>query len=326
MALTRRRLLLSAAAASFAGPLRAQGDRKPIRILVGFPPGGGTDALTRFFADRMPEILGQPVIVENRPGAGGRLAAEAVLAAPPDGLTYMIAPNATPTFQMLVFGPPQVKWDILRDFSPVAGLATYPLGMAVSIESGVTSAQEFVRWARANPTRATFGTPGLGGQNHFLGLAFARAAGIELAVTPYKGSPPLMTDLLGGHVPAAITLMDQMLAQHRAGKVRIIGVFTEKRSALMPDIPTFAEQGFGVTLGEAWNAMWGPRGVPEAELERMRGAIRRILAAPGTREHLMGKLAAEPAFRDGAEVTRVQKAELDSWAPIIRASGFKPEQ
>ena len=194
-AIPRRRLLLAGAAA-LAGPgaLRAQGDKPLIKVLVGFPPGGATDAIARVVVDRLPALLGQPVVLENKPGLGGRLAADAVLAAPADGLTYMIAPNATPTFQMLVFGH-QVKWSILRDFTAVAGIASYPLGMGVSLATGASNAREFIDWARRNPGKASFGTPGLGGQNAFLGVQLAKVAGIDLPVTPYKGSPPMVTDL-----------------------------------------------------------------------------------------------------------------------------------
>ena len=226
-------LFVAGAAAAQTFPAKA------IRMISPYPPGGGTDAIVRFVAERLPEYLGQPVMIENRLGVAGKAATDALSVAAPNGLTYMAAPNAVPTFVTLLEGP-KLKWDFLRDFETVAGIASFPLGMSVSLATGVTTAQEFVRWARDNPRLANFGTPGASGQNHFLGVQFAKLAGIELPLVPYKGSPPLMTDLLGGHLPAAITLMDQMLAQHRAGKTRIIGVFTEKRSDLMPDIPTFA--------------------------------------------------------------------------------------
>lgn len=322
MALRRRAIAVGLLGAAM--PVALAQDRAAIRVWVGFPPGGGTDAIARAIVERLPDVLGQAVIVENRPGAGGRLAVDALLGAPADGTTYMIAPNATPTFQTLVFGS-QVRWNILRDFEPVAGLVVYPLGMAVTPNLGAQHAQEFVRWARQNPDKAAFGTPGVGGQNHFLGVQLARVAGIQLPLVAYKGSPPLMTDLLGGHLPSAITLMDQMITQHRAGRVRVIGVFTERRSELMPEIPTFLEQGLDVQLGEAWNAMWAPARTPMAELQRMRMALQRVLSAPATRELLMTRLACVPAYRDGAEMARLQKAELEAWEPIIRASGFKPE-
>lgn len=322
-----RRQLLLAACASLAAPAVsfAQLRGKPaIRILVGLPPGGGTDAIARYFSDSLPALLGQPVIVENHVGAGGRLAADVLKSADPDGLTYMIAPNATPTFQTLVFGK-QLKWDLWRDFAPVAGLVSYPTGMAAGMATGATSAESFVRWARANPQQASFGTPGLGGQNHFLGLQFAKAAGISLAVTPYKGTPPMINDLLGGHIPSAVTLLQDLLRHHRAGKVRLLGIFSDKRSALAPDIPTMAEQGIPLRLGDAWTGMWAPVQTPKTEIARVQAALKTILAAPQARQTLMSQLAVVPDYLDGEQMARRQRAELETWGPIIRASGFRAE-
>jgi tripartite-type tricarboxylate transporter receptor subunit TctC len=293
-------------------------------VLIGFPPGGATDAIARVVTDRLGAELGQPVVVENRPGAGGRLAADAVLAAPADGRTYMVAPNATPTFQMLIFGH-QVKWNIERDFAPVATLASYPLGMGVALATGATNAREFVAWARANPARASFGTPGLGGQNHFLGVAFARAAGIELPVTPYKGSPPMVTDLLGGHVPSAVSLMDGMMAHHKVGRIRVIGLFTKERSPLMPEIPTFVEQGFAITGGDAWTGMWARAGTPAAEIERVQRAVQKILNLPEVRQVMTQNLQVLPWYRDSRGMAAMQREDLEIWEPMIKASGFKPE-
>ena len=320
----RRHFLLSAGV-TLALPTALQAQGKPaIRVMMGFPPGGATDAIARVITDRLPNLLGQPVIIDTRPGAGGRVAADATLAAPADGLTYMIAPNATPTFQMLVFGP-QVKWNILKDFVSVAGIASYPLGMGVAINTGATNAREFIEWVKRNPGKASFGTPGTGGQNHFLGVQLAKTAGIDLPVTPYKGSPPMVTDLIGGHVPSAVSLLDGMMAQHRAGKLRVIGVFTKERSPLMPDIPTFAEQGIDVTSGEGWTGMWARAGTPAAEVTRMQNAVRQVLQMPEVRETLSSKLLVHPHFRTGAELEALQRAELQHWEPIIKASGFKPE-
>ena len=326
--MTMNRRLLAAACAALAASavpgVRAQDTNKPvIRILLGLPPGGGTDAIARVIADRLPAELGQPVMIESKVGVGGRLAADALMTAAPDGLTWMIAPNATPTFQTLVFGP-QLKWNIWRDFAPVAGLVSYPLGMAVSLQTGATNVREFVDWVKKNPS-ATFGTPGLGGQNHFLGVQFAKAAGIDLPVTPYKGTPPLITDLVGGHVPAAVTLMDETLKFHRAGKVRVIGIFSDKRSELMPDIPTMAEQGIKVASGDGWTAMWAPAKTPSTEIERMQRALQKILATPQVRETLTTRLAVSPHYMNAQEMAQRQRAELAAWEPVIKASGFKPE-
>lgn len=322
MSLNRRQLILSSGA--LLAPIARAQTRPPIRILVGFPPGGATDAIARAVADRLPALLGQPVIVENKPGVGGRMAADTVLAAPADGLTFMIAPNATPTFQMLVFGH-QIRWNILKDFTSVAGIASYPLGMGVALNTKATNAREFVEWVKKNPDKASFGSPGLGGQNAYLGEQFAKAVGIELPVTPYKGSPPMVNDLLGGHVPAAVSLLDGMMAHHRSGKIRVIGVFTKERSPLMPDIPTFAEQGIDVTSGEAWTGMWAKAGTPAAEVDRMQKAVQQALQMPEVKEHLSQRLWANPHFRTGAQLEALQRAELAHWEPLIKASGFKAE-
>jgi tripartite-type tricarboxylate transporter receptor subunit TctC len=252
------------------------------------------------------------------------MAADLMLAAPADGLTYMVAPNATPTFQMLVFKD-QIKWNSLKDFVPVASFASYPLGMGVAANLGVNNAREFVEWVRKNPGKASYGTPGLGGQNAFLGVQFAKAAGIELPVTPYKGSPPMVTDLVGGHVPSAISLLDGMMAHHRSGKIKVIGVFTRERSPLMPDIPTFAEQGIDVTSGEGWTGMWAKAGTPAAEVQRMENAIQQVLAMPEVKEVMSQRLMVHPLFRNAGQMDQLQRAELAHWEPIIKSSGFKPE-
>jgi tripartite-type tricarboxylate transporter receptor subunit TctC len=324
MIVTRRRALASAAAALALPALARAQSKPPIRVFVGFPPGGATDAIARAVVDRLPPLLGQPVIVENRPGAGGRIAADAVLQAPADGLTYMIAPNATPTFLMLV-PPLNVRWNILKDFAPVAGIASYPLGMGVALKTGCKTAPEFIDWVRHHPGEATVGSPGLGGQNAFLGVQLASTAKIDLPVTPYKGSPPMITDLVGGHLASAISLMDGLMLHHRAGRIHAIGIFTRERSPLMPDIPTFAEQGIDVTSGEAWTAMWARAGTPAAAVQRVQAAVRQVLQEPKVRDLMMKGLWVFPKFRDAVETAALQRAELAHWEPIIKASGFKAE-
>ena len=323
MKLTRRQILATTAA-TLAVPGLAFAQKPPIRVVVGFPPGGATDAIARAVVDRLPALLGQPVIVDNKPGAGGRIGADAGRAAPADGLTYMVAPNATPTFLTLVPGH-NIRWNILKDFTGVASVASYPLGMGVALNTGATNAREFIEWAKKNPSKASYGTPGQGGQNAFLGVQLAKTAGIELQVAPYKGSPPMVTDLVGGHVPSAISLMDGLMAHHRAGRIRVIGIFTKERSPLMPEIPTFAEQGIDVTSGEGWTAMWAKAGTPAAEVQRMQAAVKQVLEMPDVRELMIHRLWAFPDFRNGTETEARQRTELAHWDPIIKASGFRVE-
>lgn len=324
MKTTRRQLLMSAAAWPLAGAVNAQPEAKPIRLLVGFAPGGGTDAVARLMADKLKDILEQPVVVENMVGAGGRLAANATVAAAPDGLTFMIANNAVHTFQTLVFGS-HIKWHYRRDFTPVAQLTSYPLALAVSASLGVNNVAEFVTWVRAHPEKATFGTAGLGGQSHFSGVQLAREAGIKLEPVAYKGATPMVTDLVGGHVPAGISLMDDMLKFHRAGTLKVIGVFSGQRSPVVPDIPTFVEQGFKNLYSESWQGVWGPARLPPAQVERMQNAIRRVLEMPDVKQTLSTRLFVVPTFRPAAEMAAMQDDEIQRWEPIIRNSGFKAE-
>lgn len=324
MNLNRRQILASGAALAAPAIVRAQSQKPAIKVVVGFPPGGATDAIARTITDKLAPILGQPVIIENKPGVGGRIAADAVLAAPADGLTFMVAPNATPTFLTLVPGH-NIRWSILKDFVGVASFASYPLGMGVALNTGANNAREFIEWCKRNPDKGSFGTPGTGGQNHFLGVQLAKTAGINLPVTPYKGSPPMVTDLVGGHVPSAISLMDGFMAHHRAGRIKAIGIFTKERSPLMPDIPTFLEQGIDVTSGEGWTAMWAKAGTPAAEVRRMQDAVAQVLRMPDVREVMTQRLWAFPLFRNAAETESQQRAELAHWEPIIKASGFKVE-
>lgn len=324
MTTLRRRLLMAAGVWPFARAAHAQGDARTIRLLVGFAPGGGTDAVARLLADKLKDVLEQPVIVENLAGAGGRLAANALVAAAPDGLTYMVANNAVHTFQTLVFGS-QIRWHYRRDFAPVAQLTSYPLALAVPGSLGVGSVTDFVGWVRARPDGATFGTAGLGGQSHFSGVQLAREAGIRLAPVAYKGATPMVTDLVGGHVPAGISLMDDMLRFHRAGSVRVIGVFSRERSELVPDIPTFVEQGFKDLHSEAWQGVWAPTRTPTAQIERMQNALARVLAMPDVRQVMTTRLFVAPTFRNAADMAAIQDDEIRRWEPIIRTSGFKPE-
>ncbi len=300
-------------------------DRQPIRLLVGFPPGGSTDTVARVLADKLATVLKQPVIVENKPGAGGRVGAQALKAAAPDGLTYMIAPNATPVFQTLLYSTEVLRYDMLKDFTPVGVVVSYPLALAVSSQSGVKTAKEYVAWIKANPKEATFGTAGAGGHTHFSGLQLGKAIGSELTVVPYRGNGPLATDLIGGQVPAGVMTAGDILPHVAGGKVRVLGVFGAKRSPLMPDVPTFMEQGYNLDTGDAWTGMWAPAKTPKAELDRMQNGLKHVLGLPEVREILVNKATLNPDFRSAEEMDKLQRKELQYWGPVIKATGFKPE-
>jgi tripartite-type tricarboxylate transporter receptor subunit TctC len=303
----------------------AQSDQ-PIKILVGFPPGGSTDTVARVLADKMSVVLKQPIIIDNKPGAGGRLAAQALKAAAPDGLTYMIAPDATPVFQTLLYPESTLKYDMLKDFAPVAVVVSYPLALAVGQDTGVKTAKDFVAWAKSHPQQASFGTAGAGGQTHFSGLQLGKAIGVNLQAVPYRGNGPLITDLLGGQVAAGVMTAGDILPHQSSGKARVVAVFGAQRSALLPDVPTFKEQGIDIDTGDGWTGMWAPARTPQAQVDRMQNALRQVLGLPEVRDILANKATLNPDFRPADEMDKLLRQELAYWGPVIKASGFTPDQ
>jgi tripartite-type tricarboxylate transporter receptor subunit TctC len=306
------------------GLMASAQDKPPIRLLVGFPPGGASDSLARLMADKLRDQLKQNVIVENRPGVGGRIAAQAIKAAPPNGLMYMIAPNATFTFQHLTYPVSVLGYDMNTDCTSVARLTSYPMAMVVNSSIGAKNAKEYIAWLKANPTKNTFGTAGQGGDTHFNGLQFGKLAGIPMQVVPYRGNGPLLIDMVGGQILTGNMLAGDALQHVKSGKLNYIGVFAPQRSSLMPELPTMAEQGFDTGGGDGWMGVWGPAKLPIAELERMQTAIKNVLATPEVKEMLISKFLQVSDYRPGSDVDKALQAELTHWGPIIKASGFTP--
>jgi len=323
-----RRTFKAALLAAMLGVSMAAGAQsdQPIRILVGFPPGGSTDTVARVLGEKLSVVLKQPIIIDNRPGAGGRIAAQVLKASAPDGLTFMIAPNATPVFQTLLYPPSVLKYDMLKDFAPVAVVVSYPLALAVGHDTGVKTARDYVAWVKAHPQEASFGTAGAGGHTHFSGIQLGKAIGVNLQVVPYRGNGPLITDLLGGQVPAGIMTAGDILPHQSGGKVRIVAVFGGQRSALMPDVPNFKEQGIDIDTGDAWTGMWAPANTPQAQIDRMQNALQHVLALPEVRDILANKATLSPDFRPAQDMDQLQRKELAYWGPVIKASGFTPDQ
>ncbi|MBB1634486.1 tripartite tricarboxylate transporter substrate-binding protein [Cupriavidus sp. UME77] len=316
-------LLLGAMTASLLA--QAQ-DSAPIKILVGFAPGGVTDILARLVADKLRAELNQPVVVENKAGAGSRLANQALKASAPDGHTFMIAPNSGPVFLDILYPRSALGYDLLTDLAPVATLTTYPFGMVVQRNLGVKNAQEYVAWAKANPSQAVFGSSGAGSHTHFIGAKLSQAAGIHLQVIPYKGDGQVNVDLMAGHLPAAIMAAADFMRHKNNPKLQILGIFSPQRSPLAPDVPTFAEQGLKFNVGEPWMGMWTSAKTPKADVERMQNALRKILATPEMKESLQTTLTMAPLYRSATEMDKLQRAELEMWRPIIKQSGFTPDQ
>jgi tripartite-type tricarboxylate transporter receptor subunit TctC len=319
--LTRRQLVasLSAAAAGVALPALAQA--APVKILVGFPPGGSADTTARLIAEKMSASMGSPVIVENRPGAGGRIAAQAVKDAPPDGNLLMMAPLAVMVVQPLVFK--SIRYDTTKDFTAVGTAATFPLALAVGPATPAKSMAELIAWIKANPQQGNYGSPAAGSLPHFLGEMLAQAAGVKLQHVPYQGGAPLMTALLGGQLPMGLDTPLEFAENHRAGKLRILAVSSAQRMPQFPEVPTLRESGLNIEAS-AWFTVFGPAGMSAARTDALNAAMQAALRQADVAARLasLGLSAAPESSADSAKRLAADKAR---WEPVIKATGFQAE-
>lgn len=293
---------------------------KTIKFIVGFPAGAGLDAMTRLVADRMRAILGQPVIVENRPGAAGQIAMNALKAAAPDGQTLVMTPLVTvvtaPHVQKLAYDP-------FADFAPVAHTADFLFGFAVGPNVPAKNLAEFVDLVKKQPRHGNYASAGAGSLPHFFSILFAQTAGINMTHIPYKGTAPALTDLVGGQISSFMGTVSDLGAQHKAGKLRILATSGEARARQATDAPTFKELGFNI-VGAGWYAAYAPAKTPKETVDRLAGAIVAAIKAPDIRDKLEG-LGMEPTGLGPDDLARIHRADYDKWGPVIKASGFKPD-
>jgi tripartite-type tricarboxylate transporter receptor subunit TctC len=315
-------VLASAGTASWPIALQAQSSKAP-RLLVGFPAGGSTDAVARLLAEAMRGKFDGPVMVDNKPGAGSRIAAESLKTAAPDGTLVMLAPNPLVTMYQHVYK--KLSYDPSRDLLPIARLASYPLFMAVgpAVPASVKTVRDFVQWAKANPSQAMFASPASGTTPHFVGMMVAKAAGIHLTHVPYRGDAPAVQDLLGGQISMSINVPSAQLPHLNSGKLRVLATTGPKRAAQLADIPTLAESGFQIETND-WFGAFAPPGTPPAVLARLETAFSEALEAADVRQGL-AKLGIEPSFLAGAALPRLIRDESAHWAGVVKATGFTPE-
>ena len=290
-----------------------------MRIIVGFAAGGSSDIAARMLADKLKDSLGVPFIVENRVGGGGRIAAEALKNAAPDGTTFLLTPVVVPVLAPLVYK--QLSYDPAKDFAPVAQVATYQFALAVGPDHPARSVPEFVAWLKANPTQANFGSPAPGSLPHFFGLMIGKATGVEMVHIAYKGGAPLATDLMGGQIPAGVDALSDMIELHRGGKIRIIATSGAQRSPLLPTVATFKEQGFAAIEGTGWIGVYAPAKTPAPLIDQVSAAIGSALKGPELRERFVN-LGYEPTGTTPEQLAAIMVADTARWGPIIKASGF----
>ncbi len=297
----------------------AQASRVPGRMLVGYPLGGAVDVLGRLFAEPMSEAVGRPVVVENRPGAVGQIAAEALKAAAPDGNTLMVAPDATIVIRPQTLSKP--PFDPLADFAPVAHAGNWAFALAIHAGLPAKTLADYASWVKADSARANFASSGAGGSTHFFGMLLGEALGVPLRQVSYKGAGPAILDVVAGHVPATIQPLGTLLAQARAGKIAVLAMSGKARSPSAADVPTFAELGYSSLSMEAWFGIFAPAGTPAGTVAKLNGAFVQAMRASAVRDK-MRNLDLEVHEMSPAEFAGVVRADYGRWGPIIRASGF----
>jgi len=294
-----------------------------LRIVLGYPAGASSDILTRLLAEEMRKGLGRPVIVENRPGAGGIVGTEAVKGAPKDGNTILLTPTAT----MAIFPHSyagSLRYDPFADFAPVAHIASFQLGLGVGEAVPARSLKDYVELVKREPKAGYYASAAAGSIPHFLGVMFGRAAGIEMVHVPYKGTAPALQALTAGEISAISTVVADIATLVKSGKARLLATAGKKRSPDFPDVPTFREQGYELD-GESWYALFAPAGTPPAALERLTAAAVQAVREPALNARIRA-MGLEPTGLGAKELGAVLRADYDKWGPVIRASGFRPSQ
>jgi tripartite-type tricarboxylate transporter receptor subunit TctC len=291
---------------------------KPVRLLVGFTAGSGTDVTGRLFAQKFSEAWGQPVIVDNVSGASGAIAADKLAKAAPDGYTLMLAANAAITIVMSLQPQP---YDPLRDFAPITMALTLPSMFVVNNDLPVKTIADLVALAKAKPGSISYATPGIGTPQHIAGEMFANRAGIKIEHVPYRG--PMMSDVMSGTVPVAIQNTGSILQFVRDGRMRAIAVTSLKRSAFTPELPTLDESGFPGFEATSWFALLAPAGTPQPILDKVRAETLKVLADPEILKKL-AVLGLEPVGSTAAELKAKISADIPKWAAVIKAAGIKP--
>lgn len=294
-----------------------------IKLVVGYPPGGSVDTVARLLGQSLQQNLKATVIVDNRPGAGGRIAAAQLKAGAKDGSEVMIAPNALTTVQSLVYAD-KITYNVASDFIPVAKLASYPFALSVPVSSGIHRVSDLVSLAKAKPGQVSYGSSGAGGMSHFAGLMLAKTSGFEWSHVAFKGGAPLVNDLMGGHIEAGVDTLIDHIEHARSGKIRIVGIFSQERFALAPEVPTLAEQGVKGLDVQGWFGAFVPAGTPAPVVARLDEEIQRVLMDPDFKARV-NKLVVNIDYLPSAPFAKLQADELQTWGPVVKSSGFKPE-
>ncbi len=316
----KRRQFAALAAATFAVPAVLAQDRT-LKILVGFPPGGSVDVIARLLADKLRVSLGQNVIVDNKPGAGGRVALNEIKKAAPDGQTVVLSPSGALVIQPWLFA--NLGYDPVKDFTPISRVTTFDFAVTAGPGAPAGDLKAVLAWMKANPTKANYATSGAGTVPHFAGLLLGQAAGVPMTHVAYRGGAPAAQDLIGGPVPLMVDTASETIEHHKAGKVRILAVTGDARSKALPDVPTLKESGINIAA-DAFFGLYGPAGMAPDVVARIDRAVADALKAPDVQDKIYG-FGLVPNHAGAAALSATQAEHLKRWEAPIKASGFKAE-
>lgn len=321
--MVRRLFLQSAFAAALVAsglPAQAQMLEQPVRIVFPFAAGGIGDALARLLGEHLRAGLNRTVVVENRTGGAGRIGVTDVKNSPPNGNTLLLTPIAPVVVYQSVYK--DLQYDPIKDLKPVTQIANFEFAIAVGPNIPAKNLKELVAWMKAEPKQASFGSPGAGTLPHFFGVLFGRAAQVEFVHIGYRGSAAALADLIGGQVPIVVTTTSDLLATHKAGKIRILATSDSKRSPLLPDVPTFKEAGYDIE-GSAWYAIFAPANTPDDIVNRYSKILADAVKTPEMKERLL-TMGLYATGTTPEELGKIQKTDVERWAPAVKASGFTP--
>ena len=316
---SRRHLAVLALALS-CGLAAAQS--KPIKLMVGFPPGGGTDAVARILAEKLKDELGATVVVENKPGAGGQLAAQALKAAPADGTVLFLSHDHTISILPLVVKNP--GYEPAKDFAPVAGFATFVNAYAVSGGTPAKSFTEYVVWVKTQGGKGAVGIPAPASTPEFLVKVVGDKFKLDLVSAPYRGSAPMMADMLGNQIAAGVGSVPDFIENHKAGKVRIVAVLGAKRQAALPDVPTFGELGLSGLDDMPYYGIFAPAGTPQATINHFGAALSKVLVLSDVHEQLT-KMGLTVGYMNSHQLEQRERAYTQVWTKLIKSSSFQQQ-
>lgn len=293
-----------------------------LKIVVPFTAGASVDILARLVAEHLQKSLGRPVIVENKTGASGRIGALAVKNALPDGSTILLAGSSQLTLQPHLY--PDLGYDPALDLVPISQVVRFDQVLAISSQIPAQSVKELVVWLKANPDKAMYGSPGAGTFPHFVGLEFGRLSGLDFRHVAYRGTPAALPDLLSSRIAVYIASPADLIELHKSGSIRIMATTGSSRSTILPDIPTLKESGIDVVV-PGWFAFYAPAGIPAELVERLQNEIIAIVRLKDVHAKILA-IGFEPTTTTSSELGKIQQADFERWGPIVKASGYKPQQ